>query len=137
MPTVHQNYNQFKEAFIEGTIVGYSITETTQRPFLAWQTWDLLRIMYYGFRDFSESFLARHPGYTIFPIRLNGSAIETFFSQLKHTTSGQLSSANYSAARAAILTRGSVTQKKKSDTYRSSQLHIRSHPLQKTKYSRK
>ena len=81
--------------------------------------------MYYGFRDFSESFLARHPGYTIFPIRLNGSAIETFFSQLKHATSGQLSSANYSAARAAILTRGSVTQKKKSDTYRSSQLHIR------------
>ena len=35
---------------------GYSITQTNERPFLSWQTWDLLRIMYYGFKDFAATF---------------------------------------------------------------------------------
>ena len=94
--------------------------------------------MYYGFKGFCKAFLAKHPGYTVYPIRLNGSAIETFFSQLKYTTSGQLSSTNYATARAAILTRGSVAHKKRRpDTYRSTQLYIRKHPLKKTQYHRK
>ncbi len=68
--------------------IGYSITETASRPFLSWQTWDLLRVMVYGFRGFCEDFLRRNPGYTIYPVRLNGSAIETFFSQLKYPAGG-------------------------------------------------
>lgn len=33
---------------------GYTITMTSKRLFLAWQTWDLLRIMYYGFTGFCQ-----------------------------------------------------------------------------------
>lgn len=113
--------------------IGYSITETTSRPFLSWQTWDLLRVMVYGFKGFCEDFLCRNPGYTIYPVRLNGSAIETFFSQLKHTAGGHLSGVNYSTARASILTKGSVKHKQ-SETYRSVPLHVRRHQLCKTKY---
>ncbi len=65
--------------------------------FLAWQTWDLLRLMYYGFTGFTSEFLQKHPGYTIYPIRLNGSAIETVFSQLKYATGGNLMSTNYAS----------------------------------------
>ena len=36
---------------------GYSITQISHRPFLSWQTWDLLRVMYYGFKDFCVDFL--------------------------------------------------------------------------------
>ena len=113
---------------------GYSITETKERSFLSWQTWDLLRVMYYGFRGFCHDFLSQHPGYTIFPIRLNGSAIESFFSKIKHTTSGHLSSTNYASARAALLTRGTIGDKKHKDDYRSAPLHERAHPLRQKKY---
>ena len=58
----------------------------------------------------SLGFTSKYPDYAV---RLNGSAVETLFSQLKHATSGQLSGANYSTARAAILTRGSVSAKEK------------------------
>ena len=54
------------------------------------QTWDLLRIMIYGFHGLVVDFLAAHPGYHINPRRINGSGIETLFGQLKHTTGGNL-----------------------------------------------
>lgn len=81
--------------------------------------------MYYGFRGFCEEFLQKHPGYTIYPIRFNGSAVESFFSQLKYTTSGHLSWTNYATARAAILTRGSVKGKRKNTDYRKVPLYIK------------
>ncbi len=114
---------------------GYEVTSTSERPFVSWQTWDLLKIMVYGFSGFCKNFLERHPGYTIYPIRLNGSAIETFFSQLKHVTSGHLSSVNYATARAAVLTRGSIKGRVRGE-YRNAPLAIRQHPLQRTRYSR-
>ena len=51
-----------------------------------------------------EEFLATHQGYHINPKQVNGSAVETLFSQLKHTTGGHLSGVNYEAAKAALLT---------------------------------
>lgn len=117
--------------------LGYKITTTTQRPFLSWQTWDLLRVMYYGFRGFCSEFLQKHPGYTIHPIRFNGSAVETFFSQLKFATSGHLSGTNYATARSSVLTRGSVKGKRKNTDYRKVPLYIRQHSLQKKRYHRK
>lgn len=116
---------------------GYTVTTTTGRPFLSWQTWDLLRVMYYGFHGFCEEFLQKHPGYTIYPIRFNGSAIESFFSQLKYTTSGHLSGTNYATARAAVLTCGSVKGKRKNTDYRKVPLYIRKHNLAKKHYHRK
>ena len=64
--------------------------------------------MYYGFRGLCEEFIQKHLGYTIYPVRINGSAVETFFSQVKHATSGHLSATNYATARSAVITRGSV-----------------------------
>ena len=116
---------------------GYTITQTTNRPFLSWQTWDLLRVMYFGFKGFCEDFLSRHPGYTIYPICLNGSAVESFFSKLKYNTSANLSGVNYASARAAILTRGSVQGKKRNVDYRDAPMYLRTHKLQKLKYGRK
>ena len=80
---------------------GYKITTTSEKEFLSWQTRDLLRLMYYGFKNLCADFVSAHPGYTVYPVRLNGSAVETFFSQVKHATSGQLSSINYATARQA------------------------------------
>ena len=65
------------------------------------------------FPQFCEEFLNKHLGYTIYPIRFNGSAIETFFSQLKFATSRHLSATNYASAQVGVLTRGSVKGKHK------------------------
>ena len=93
--------------------------------------------MYFGFKGFCEDFLSRHPGYTIYPIRLNGSAVESFFSKLKYNTSANLSGVNYASARATILTRGSVQGKKRNVDYRDAPMYLRTHKLQKLKYGRK
>lgn len=111
---------------------GYNISQQSGRKFMAWQTWDLLRLMYFGFRQFCCDFLSQHPGYAIYPIRLNGSAVETLFSQLKHAAGGHLSSINYSSARASIITRRAV-HKTTSDDYRQAPLFIRQDELQQIK----
>ena len=64
----------------------YKITTTSKKEFLSWQTWDL----YYGFKNLCADFTSAHPEYIIYSVCLNGSAILTFFSQVKHATSGQL-----------------------------------------------
>ena len=86
---------------------GYKITTSSKKEFLSWQTWDLLRLMYYGFKKLRANFTSAQAGYTIH-IRLNGNAVETFFTQIKHARSGQLSSVKYAIARGPVITRGSV-----------------------------
>ena len=77
-----------------------------------------------------EDFLSTHPGYHINPYRVNGSAVETLFSQLKHTSGGNLSAANYEASMATLLTK---RQTKGKNTYRSTSLHMRQLDLQRKK----
>ena len=61
---------------------GYQATASTQRKILAWQTWDLQRVMIYGFRDLCQDFFGQYgDNFYITPKRFNGSAIETLFSQ--------------------------------------------------------
>ena len=115
--------------------MGYRITEQLSRQFLAWQTWDLLRIMYYDFKRFVMEFLSKNPGYIIYPVCLNGSAVETFFSQMKHATSSQLSIINYSSAKGTLLTGDQCMAGRKG--YRSAALFIRQHPLKRLCYGRK
>ena len=62
----------------------------TRKGFMSWQTWDLLRLMYYGFKNLCGDFTSAHPGYTMYLECLNGSAIETFFSQVKQNVNGKL-----------------------------------------------
>jgi len=76
---------------------------------LSWQTWDLLKLIFCGFKSLCNDFLAAHPGYTISPVQLNGSAVETLLSQAKHATSDHLSSCTCVTARSALITRGTCT----------------------------
>ncbi|XP_044171448.1 uncharacterized protein LOC114975022 isoform X1 [Acropora millepora] len=87
---------------------GHNLATPAQTVFLAWQTWDLLRLMYYGFREFCQEFLQRFPGYYIVPLKINGSGIETIFSQLRFSTTGNLSGSNYGYALSALTLRRSL-----------------------------
>jgi hypothetical protein len=71
--------------------------------FLAWQTWDLLRILVCGAKSLVKDFVSRNKGYCIVLSRINGSAVESLFSQLKYSVAGKLTSINYGAARAAVM----------------------------------
>ena len=60
---------------------------------------------YSSFRNYSDWFFSHVPpgsGYFISPIRINGSAIEFLFSELKFGAGGQLSSINYGSGLAHI-----------------------------------
>ena len=78
--------------------------------------------MWFGFQGLVQDFTAANPGYHINPKRVNGSAVETIFSQLKHTTSSNLTAANYESAKATLLT---TAQSKGKDAYRSAALYLR------------
>ena len=69
-------------------------------------------------------FTATNRGYHINPKRANGSAVETIFSQLKHTTSGNLTAAEFT--KATLLTRA---QCKGKDVYHSAALYLRQSDL--------
>ena len=84
-------------------LIGYNVADPKGRKFLSWQTWDLLRITWYGYKEFCQDFINHHPGYAVYPLRLTGSAVETIFSRLKFfITGGHLSAVNYSSARANL-----------------------------------
>ena len=63
-------------------------TSFVECRFLAWQTWDLLRMCIYGFNEFCQDFLHRHPGYYIVPLKWNGSAVEMLLAQNKRAAGG-------------------------------------------------
>lgn len=65
---------------------GYNVADPQRKKFIPWQTWDLIRITWYGYRGFCKDFVQRHPGYAVYPLRLTGSAVETIFSRLKFIT---------------------------------------------------
>lgn len=112
---------------------GYNPLESQSRHFLSWQTWDLFRIMWYGFKEFCCSFTSKHPGYYVTPPCLNGSPFETLFSQLKFISHGNLTSVCYPQALASQLTKGSIHGHSVagSSSYRNVTLFVRKHDLQK------
>ena len=79
-----------------------------------------------GFKNLVKDFTATHPGYYVNPRRVNGSAVETLFSELKHITGGNLSAANYESAKATLLTKREC---KGQDSYRSDVLYLRQSEL--------
>lgn len=89
------------------------------------QTWDLLRLMYHGFVGLCQSFVTANPGYFIIPVRVNGSAVESYFSQLKFAAREQLSSVNYEWARAAVETCKAASAKRPSENdYRDADIDV-------------
>ena len=77
--------------------------EHDKKQFLAWQTWYLLTILLYGTKSLVDDFTSRNPGYFVVLSRINGSSVESLFSQLKYSVAGKLTSINYSNARASVL----------------------------------
>ena len=115
---------------------GVPVESNAQKVFLAWQTWDLMRLTFYGFKEFTENFFRRHPSeeHYIIPVRLNGSAVETLFSQLKYSTGGHLSSTNYSSARSSLLVKRQVRgHNVKDKDYRNISLNLSRQPLKRLK----
>ena len=92
--------------------------------------------MWYGFIEYCKEFLTLHPGYYIAPLRANGSAIETIFSQLKHSSRGTLTAVSYGPARAQILTKRNVHGQHVREEYRDAPLYIKTSELPSRKRSK-
>ena len=95
---------------------------------------DLLRVCAYSFPAFARSFLEEFPEHFISPLRLSGSAVETLFSQFKHTAGSKFSSTNYSTASAAHLVKHTVAYHHRSVSYRDVPLNLSDCTLEKKKY---
>jgi len=78
----------------EETVYTDNSKKARQRKFLAWQTWDPLRLVVNGFPMFCNwSFdnVSANGKYFISPLRINGSAIESIYSVLKFASGGNSS----------------------------------------------
>ena len=74
----------------------------------------------------------RCPGHHINPKRVNGSAVETLFGQLKHGTGGNLTGSSYGTAKATMLTKRMVHGGRKTDgDYRNAPLNVRQMELKR------
>lgn len=103
----------------------FSITATKCSPFLSWQTWDLLRISVSGIKGMLRDFTRRNPGYFLVPSRINGSAIESLFSQIEYATAGKLTSTNYASSRRAVIVSANVhSENCMNKDYRDDKLNI-------------
>ncbi len=103
--TVYASFIYTHHLYRSGSNQPFTKVISVLANFLSWQTWDLMRmrICWYGFKEYCQEFLTSHPGYFVLPLRLNGSAIETIFSQLKHASRGSLTAVTYESARAQLL----------------------------------
>lgn len=96
-----------------------------KKQFLAWQTWDLLSLLICGARALVKDFVTRNPGYFIVLSRINGSVVESLFSQLKYSVGGKLTSLNYNNARGSVLVKSNCHAENYSNIhYRDEQLHL-------------
>ena len=86
------------------------------------QTWDLMRLCWYGFKGYCQEFFEQHPLHYVVPLRANGSAIETIFGQLKHGSRGTLTATTYGPARSQLLTKRSIHGPHIRDEYRDAPL---------------
>ena len=100
-------------------------------------TWDRMRISWYGFHGFCQEFFELHPDHYILPLRANGSAIETVFSQLKHSSRGTLTAVSYGPAKAQLVTKRAVHGPHVRDDYRNAPLYIQESELPRLKRPRK
>ena len=79
-----------------------------------------------GFLQLCEYFLRKYPGYYISPLRLNISALESFFSCVKYQARGNLSGSNYTICHGRVMWRKDLqrTTVRKDAGYRDQELNI-------------
>ncbi|KAL9953963.1 hypothetical protein ACROYT_G041447 [Oculina patagonica] len=112
----------------EDTVYADNSKKARQRKFLAWQTWDLLRLVVNGFLMFCDWFfdnVSPNGKYFISPLRINGSAIESIYSILKFASGGNLSALSYGPSLGKLINRKGMQQNKNSEKgYRDVVLNI-------------
>ncbi len=133
MENIQEGYAYFETWWEQLKAGGDFIPNNSQeRRFLSWQTWDLLRITVFGFQGLVSSFLDKHPEYYIYPLKVNGSAVETLFSQFKFETNSKLTSANYASARSRVLMKKDISgSAKAAHGYRDTPLYIKENILKR------
>ncbi len=105
--------------------INFSVTASKNSPFLAWQTWDLLRICVFGLKGLLKDFKQRNPQHYLVLSRINEKAIESLFSQMKYATAGKLSSVNYGSSRRAVIISSNVqSSHAQNENYRDDRLDI-------------
>ena len=110
----------------------FSPLDSTERRFLSWQALDLLRVAVYGFIAFADSFLQDHSEYNIVPLKINGSSVETLFSQFKYEAHGKLTSVNYATVRKTVLMKRDIHGSTKAARgYRNTMLYIKDKKLKR------
>ena len=93
-----------------------------------------MRISWYGFGGFCQEFLELHLDHYIVPLRANGSAIKTVFSQQKHSSCGTLKAISYGAL---LVTKQAVHGPHVRDDYRNVPFYIQESELSRLKRPRK
>lgn len=101
-----------------------------EKRFLSWQTFDLLRLTVFGFLSFAKKFLEHNPNHYLIPFRINGSAVESWFAQIRQRAGcGAVSSVNYSFTAARVVSSNATDmcrrKRKKDDGYRFAQLDLK------------
>jgi len=88
--------------------------------FLAWQTYENLRFMVFGFEEFCESYLKDHPGNYLVPGLSATSGLESMFGHAKGLQNGNLCAVNFAGtlARIGVLRNVALGPVKKSHTGR-------------------
>jgi hypothetical protein len=97
---------------------------------LSFQTYDLLRICSYSFPAFCKEYLARNPGYYVVPMKINGRAIESLFSQFKYASGGKLSSITYETAKRSVMIRKNIHGPRVAKGYRDMPVYTHDIPFQ-------
>lgn len=57
---------------------------------------------------FCREYLQQHPDYYLVPLKLNGSAVETLFSQFKYNAGGKLTSLNFATAKRSVMLKRNI-----------------------------
>lgn len=106
-------------------------TTFRRRNFLSWQTFDILRLMFFGFIDLCDAVWKLKPGSYVVGLKVNGSAVETLFSQIKQRSGQEMNSTNYLTARRSLIATRDVdlsNRKRDADTcpggYRNTDLGL-------------
>ena len=94
-----------------------------------------MRIDVYGFKAFCKWFLQSYPTYFVSPLRISSSAVESLFSQYKHTAGGKLDSVNYTTARGAHLMKQIIAEHHSGMDYHNQTISVAELGLKKKVYN--
>lgn len=137
LPPISRHWNQSNDSHVhKPETVLFLYINYVSIVFL-FQTYYLLRICAYSFPAFCQEYLARNPGYYVVPMKVNGSAVKSLFSQFKYASGGKLLSANYETAKRSVMIRKNIHGPRVAKGYRDQPIFTHAVPLPGPKKKRK